>query len=981
MAVSYAFAQTAIPGATSQGPRTNGVFIQQFWYVTSDLTGEVADVVTMADVLTGMNGVSSTQTDLREVLPGFSYILSDWILFRRNVTLDLRNTNLDILSEGSNSQTGGAGIVFRGYGNTATQVLNGGARATLITGNTLIIAHNRDQQRRIYGPFNRNSRWENKGGSTTILVDGGPRYDWGANETGTNDQTPPNFAELEFEIGHKVGVVSVTNVECASHLFIHPDSNPRNFEARDATQGGSIAATDTEPFTVYMFGGKYENLVFGGLLTGPVINKRAGLTSGDIGFTTEMRNVRSSSRTLEVNRRESFFDILGIVGSQREAEVDSATSINALNIVYIGDSAAARANYNGLFRLAYKWKPKWIGTDGFAIAHNHGSIKFDLILGTVTNNGFPAGVTDRTPPFMEEDDDFGVDIHTSNGSIAWTDPWSRSHPEPGRNDLVRDHVRLPWAWTRVLGDEADLGYYRADSATWQLFLAGYLPPDSPTDLTFPFESRDYGNWEGDIVIAYDEAFGTNPTDVLDARVEAKTDYDGAAGPTALRVYRAVMYTCEADATTAGDAWGLWRAIQPTYSGGVFRLTNSDAELEFNSGTAYDIRFNDNELHLPFAAVADEGYGSAVYIDFNGPIPNCTVDAPEIFGTVNEDNPINGLRVLQNCTLELGLNTEQPVAVNGITGETLTVSNDDGTAIIALSTDSGANIAVGPNVEITTAIEVRGFEVGTNTDPSRFHLYPLDGAGDPEIASAATATNRTEHVFDGLVIGTSYRFVWSRPGFDPVVHDFDSVVVGTTRQEFVPVPTANAAETSEIPVGGTIAVAHNATENRMDLTIQAGAGGLNGGQTNALFERAKGQAGFCHNVAMRNAVNLVLHPSLQESSLRNNLYHILGAESGVCSHVIQGVYEHRGNSTIIAGNAPDVEERGVEVSTGVTATLPEVIVYPGITNATIDAIGDIVSDAEDSIIAEIGDGGGGGQVTGFSDDATDDLIEAAIVGSQ
>ena len=545
---------------------------------------------------------------------------------------------MDILSSGSSIQSAGAGIVFRGYGNSATEVLNGGARATLITGNTLIIAHNRDAERRIYGPFNRNSRWENKGGSTTILVDGGPRYDWGANETGTNDQTPQNFAEYEFEIGHKVGVVSVTNVECASHLFIHPDSNPRNFEARDATAGGSITATDTEPFTVYMFGGRFVNLVFGGLLTGPVINKRAGLTSGNIGFTTEMRNVRSALRTLTINRRESFFDILGIVGSQREAEVDSANSVNALNIIYVGDTDLARPNYNGLFRLAYEWKPKWVGTDGFAIAHNHGTIKFDLILGTVTNHNFPASVTDQTPPFMEQDDDFGVDIHTSNGSIAWTDPWSRSHPEPGRADLVRDHVRLPWAWTRVLGNEANLGYYRADDATWQLFLAGYLPPSTPTTLTFPFESRDYGNWQGDIVVAYDEAFGINPTEVLDARDEAKADYDGAAGPTALRVYRAVMYACEADGATAGDAWGLWRAIQPTYSGGVFRLTNSDSELEFNSGTAYDIRFDDNELHLPFAAVAGEGYGSAQYIHFNGVIPDCTVDAPEIFGTVNEDKP-------------------------------------------------------------------------------------------------------------------------------------------------------------------------------------------------------------------------------------------------------------------------------------------------------------------------------------------------------
>ena len=978
MTVSYDYVIGTFPGDASRGILVRGQRVEGFWHISSDNSIGMADVITMADMLTGMAAADATQTDLQEILPGFTYVLRAWALFSDHVTLDLRNTNLDISSRGA-GVTQGAGIVFRAFGVNATDVLTGGARATLITGNTLIIGRNRDDEQRIYGPFNRNSRWQNRDGSTTIMIDGGPRYDWSCNETGTNDMTPQMFGLYDFEEGHRVGVVGVGALRGDAHLFVHPDSNPRGFEARDAMPGGVITAATTVPYTLFFFGGRFDNLVFGGLLTGPVQNKRSGLAAGDVGLTVEIRDARASSRTITVNRRESFFDILGVIGTQRESIVSATNSINAVAIQYVGASDSSRSAYRGLFRLAYQWRPRFIGTNGDALSHNHNTAHFNVILGTVTANDMPAAATDTDPPFMDAGDDFGAVLSTSAGTITWTDPWTRSRPETGRMDRVRDHIRLPWAWTQHMGHEQNLAYFTCNSATWQMYIAGYLPPNVATTLSYPFVGEEYGHNVNDIVVPFDAAFGDSAATVLTRRITAKADYGAGLNGDhdSLSLYRSVMYAIEDTTNTAAEAWAKHASIDPEFSGGMFRLKHAGSRMMFHDGTAIAIDNDERELTVPGGAVAGEQYGAGTYVHFNAAIPDCIVDTPRVIGTVSSSSPVNGLRILQNTSLELDLDDDQVVQINGITGATLTVKNAEGTGNISLVTDSGANITAGTRVTITIGIEVSGLTEGTSDDPALLYLYPMSG-GVADVDNVLTASNEEDHVFSGLTAGNDYRFVWALAGHEPILHDFDAISAGVTRQTFVPQSASNAASTSDIPAAAIIAAAYDSVQNRAEYTIQSGVAGLNGEQTNALFERAKGLAAFMHVVARRNAINQILHPSLHETSLRNNNYHLFGAEAGVCAHVIQGVYEHRGTGLVIAGNRPDVETRTVTVAPGVNAALREVIVYPGTTNATIDAIGDIVSDAEDSIIAEIGDGGGG-VVSGFTDDATDDLIEAAIIG--
>ena len=972
MTVSYHHTSSTLPGEASRGILVRGQQVQDFVYVESDNTNEVAETITMSDLLTGLTGLDSSQTWLQEILPGFTYVLRTFVLFRRNVTLDLRNTNVDILSSGSGI-TNGAGIAFRAFGATDTTLLSGGARARCITGNTLLIVRNRDEEQRIYGPFNRNSAWLNRGGNTTILVDGGPKYDWSCNETGTNDMTPPLFGIYDFEAGYRIGIVGVGANRVDAHFFINPSSTPRNVELRDATPGGSISAATTVPFTAFFFAGRFDNFVFGGLLTGPVANKRAGLAAGDNGLTVDMRNVRSSSRTLTVNRREAFFDILGIVGTQTDDIVTTSNSVNAALMQYVGDTASARPNYRGLFRLAYQWKPRFVGTNGEPVQHNHSSFHFDVLLGTVTAHDMPSGVINPTPPFMEGGDDFGVTLLDTDGTVHWTDPWVRARSEEGRTDLVRDYVKLPWAWTQHMGHTNNLGYFRCSSATWRLFIAGYLPPHNAQTLSYPFVNRAYGNFEGDVVVPYDEAFGTTAATVLTARTAAKADYDNANVGTSHSLYRQVMWALEDTNATAAEAWSDWGDLEPIFAGGSFRLRNSASGINFNQSSltkGVELDPAQNEVDVKVAAVAGETYECGAAVNFHGPIPNCTIGASQIVGVVDAANPIQGLRLLKDCTLFVSQNSNITITVNGLTGGNTLFIDNIGSGTVTVLTDSAAQITPLTNVVLAVQINITGMLAGPTAYPSRLTLYRVNTSDDVNPDSETSVTGMTEHTFAGLVHGRTYRIVWTCPGYNTYYREVDNIQYGQVDLVVEPSRTPFAADVGEVEAGTMIVTAWQEGPGHIRYTFDTKrtVGSetlfeLNGVETNALFETAKSTIQFTRAIAELQHVNIIRHPSAQETSVLQGEHQIAGASDGDFRHTIQGVLVHDANGDLLT-EKPIV--RTVTV-TGVSDPLPEVIIYPSVQPLTF---------AEGSkLIEEIELHGTEVAIDSLTDDGKDALIGA------
>ena len=973
MTVSYHHTTGLLPGAASEGILVRGQQVQNFIYVDSDLGNETAETITMSDLLTGLEALDSNQTWLQEILPGFTYVLRTFVLFRRNITLDLRNTNVDILSSGAGI-TNGAGIVFRAFGPTATTVLTGGARARCITGNTLIIVRNRDEQQRIYGPFNRNSAWLNRGGNTTILVDAGPKYDWSCNETGTNDMTPDMFGIYDFEEGYRIGVVGVGQNRADAHLFINPASNPRNFEVRDASPGGSISAATTVPFTAFFFGGRFDNFIFGGLLTGPVANKRAGLAAGDDGLTVEMRSVRSSNRTLTCNRREAFFDILGIIGTQVDDIVVATNSVNAVAMQYIGDTALARPNYRGLFRLAYAWKPRFIATDGEALKHNNDSIHFDVRLGTVTAHDMPGGVTSPTPPFMESGDGFGATLSATDGSISWTDPWTRSRPETGRNDRVRDHVRLPWAWTQHMGHTYNLGYFRCSSANWHLFIAGYLPPRSAQALNYPFINWAYGNEERDIVVSYDEAFGSTGAAVLTARTAAKDDYETGHSGNSLNIYRMVMWALEVTNANANDAWSDFADLLPSFGGGIVNMGNSAAQIRFNQVSlteGVELDPAQNRVDVKALAVAGQSYEAGASILFNSPIPNCTIGTSQITGVVDAANPINGLRLLKNCTLFVTHNTDVTITVNGITGHTLFIENS-GTGTVTVLTDTPNHITPLDGVVLAVQISVTGMVAGPASFPSRLTLYRVKSDDDVDPATETSVTGNTSHVFGGLTHGGTYRLVWSCPSYQTVYRQIDSLAYGQVDVVIEPQLTPFAQGVGDVVAGTMVVTQWQEGPGRLRFSIDAKrtVDGttfyvLNGTETNALFETAKSTLEFTRAIAELKHTRIIAHPSAQETSLLLNEHQIIGDNDGDFRHTLQGVLVHEAAGELTT-EAPNVR---TQTLTGASDPLPEVIIYPSVVPLTFSEGA--------RLIDGISGGGGGDEVTvdGLTADGKNAIIEA------
>ena len=964
--------------------------------VTSDHEPDsgTADVVTLRDIYDALQAADSSQTHL-VLLGAQSYQLNTWISVDHNITIDIRNTDLIIKSNGNTSQgdgrQGGAGFQLKAFSGTTDAerraVLTGNNRAVMLTGHTYIFIENRDDPRRGYGPFNHNSTWRNRGGNCVIMVDddSGNRYDWAANAFdvaafGTNGQTPDNLGLYDFEFPWTCSLVSISAVRGFAHTLLHPDSFPTGFQILEAMEGGGVGAT--QPFFFEVVGGHFELPVIGNRIVGAPPENLFGRAVTDPDITLFMDRCKTSGRALSLVQRHTFFDFLGVVATHTAELVDAvAPGENTINAL----SVSVDRGGLGSTRIAYRWEPTFRGQDGAGLAADGG--RLDVNLGLVSRSGTPNG----SPVHHSSAQNLGVRL-IAGGRIEWDDPWPRSRPEEGRTDRTRNHVRLPSLFTQVGrdGGSADTGsqstaVWSCGQASWQMFKAGYLPPRTATTLNYPFDGEPYGNLEADVQVPYDRAFGVTLAEVTAARTSASTFYDAES----LQLYRDVMYAFETDTETfpaVADAWQGWDRLEPQFEGGIFRLRAAGSEMSFNQTSALDpdnldpgafLGFDlaNNTLLLRGPAGAGQGYGAADKIDFNGHIPDCTVDAPRIEGTVDASNPIAGLTLRQATVIDVATAQDITIEVNGVVGETLTIENSQAGNILVL-TDSGDNVAAsGANVSLLIGIRVTGQPAADAASPAHIGVYALvNGAVPPGLG---TFTRRLvqglSEDFTGLAAGTTYRVVWTKAGFEPVVRDVVAEV-GRVTVALNPQRTPNAIALSEAPANATLVPQTFDGTNtilRWLADIVRTVDGetvyhADGRQTNALFEASKGNPEFNAATAVLGVTNLIRHPSAQETTLLAAHSRILGADAGLFRHILQAVGTHD------AANERGADAAAVQIrqfsALSQTFNLPEAILYPsvvpltfdegtrlieGIDSVTIDALSEAGKDAIIEAVQESG----------------------------
>ena len=913
------------------------------------------DVVTMADILTALNNQNSGQTHLSEVLPGFTYICRTWILVRENVTLDMRNTNVDFLSGGTGAASG-AGFQLRAFSGTTgdrNQTVTAANRATLLTGNTLIIIRNRDAARQAYGPFQRNSRWRNEGGNTIVMCDGGPRYDWASNwdsRISVGNITDFNkLAIYDFQSGFVVNIVGLATSGQA-HTYLHPDSVVNGYQILDAIVGGTVTAGSTTPFAVVFGGGVFFEAILGNEMLGAGGSKLAGAAEETAAVTAFFERLRLSSPNISVTRRKVFLDVLGVVGSQLTRTVSDANKLGTVTLL----GQAGSGSNSGMFRVAHRWQPTFRTPSAERVANHLNGCRLAVLMGTVARS-----LSSAAPNYYDTGADMGVTLHATDGGILWTDPWTRARPEPGRTDLVRRHVRLPAYWTREQNHADGAQSFRATQITWQMFMAGYLPPSSPTAVAYPVVGREFGDWEGELSVGFDEAFidaALTVANVATARSAASGIFTNAPAESAeaLNVYRALMWMLEADKTTyptVASAWAAHAALDPSYRDGVFRLEAANTVIRFNGNTtnSRSVSRHGSELRVRTSPIAGQGYGTEGSIILATWTDGLILDTPIVSVALLQPTAIQGVTLRRNTRIDLDRDSDFTLPVNGVTGAVLTVNNT-GSGTIKVLTDSPDNVAAGNNAEILTRVSVQGLPVQTTSDPALASLYLVPGGGAAPTL-VASRTNEASPTWDGLTPGADYRLVWSLAGYEPIIHDIPDITAGNTVIHAAPEHTANADPTNLIPQGAGESVSWDAANERLIITcdVRYNMGRnyrLDGAQTNALFEEAKGSADFNQALATLNVLNLIRHPSEQETSLLQNRWLIRGINNGLARHQIQAVAVHGADSLVIGGEEPTVQFQSWTATvdgSSVTSSLPEVVILPSVVALTL-ADGSILLEA-------------------------------------
>ena len=932
---------TTHPVNSVYAPSRGNYLVTEEWIRCHSDQTATRERIDMDDIHAAIADTDFTENPTRGV-----YILKRWILIERNVEFDLRNTLLITDSVGNNNR--GAGFQLKTFGDTKNEVLSGVNRSRLLTGNTRIHIENRSTSRDGIGPFLRNGDWRNEGGDTKIASFSTMRYDFSSSfdalaANGLDGQVEGHLSEWDFEQPWTVSILRLHTGSVVTHCLIQPTSQPAGLQILTAEAGG-VADSPGAPQNNFR-GGRFQDGKFSSSLTGVFDTVLLGRAQKSQAITTELLDAQLPQQSLNVNRRYIFFDICGASGSH----TDRQTPITGITL------SGHQSGMDGLFRLSHRWGPTFKAPDGAAM----GVGLLDVILGTVSG-----GAADS---LHNTGDNLAATIN-SDGTISCTDVFTQAID----SGTPRDHVRLPRFWTRNADAPANnLTVYSCDSATWQAFAAGYSVPVLPTALSYPFAGNDFGNFEEDIIIATDSVFGISTTEVTAVRTLLNDSLFAAGSGDSRQMYQLFCWLAEQE-TTALAARSLISTIGLAYAGVKVSFST---DLEFNvttlpNGVAVDAS---DAAQVKVPAVAGQAY-EASSIAFNAAIPDCTVDAPTITGTVDSSNPIDGLTLEQAASIDVALDADQTITVDNIRGNTLTISNTGSATSIGILTNTPDNVTAGTGTALLRQVEVSGMVAG-----GALAIYAL-ASGTPTIAALYEISSAgTSQLFSGLAAGVDYRLAWAARGYEPIVMDIEDIQPGRRAVVLNPVVTPSASGNAN-PTGVTVSVDYTSSLIEFELDTVRDVDGstvehIDGETTNALFESAKTDLDFIRGIAVLNRTDFIKHTGLNYTSLRTGFHLVTGESTGICRHQVQALNVHDAGGSVDTALAVNVRQASVTINSE-TSQLPEVKIVPGVDAATYSDVSAIVDDA----VAEIDLSIGAATVDGFTTDGENEMVGLIIAGS-
>ena len=163
----------------------------------------------------------------------------------------------------------------------------------------------------------------------------------------------------------------------------------------------------------------------------------------------------------------------------------------------------------------------------------------------------------------------------------------------------------------------------------------------------------------------------------------------------------------------------------------------------------------------------------------------------------------------------------------------------------------------PNIQVPVSINFTGLG-GVAGNGARIQMFASDSAGRagntannliPDAAGFETASATVNDTATGIAVGNTYAWVYTRPGFEHVRGHFTLTVAGEDI-EIMPQATVSANPSATGIDSGDVSAEYNATAGILNIDISgANTGtGYGGGQTNRVFELAKGERAYGEAVA-------------------------------------------------------------------------------------------------------------------------------------